>query len=166
MTINIEMARKEGPALVLTTKDASRFMYHFTPGSYEVTRAKKKRSADANAYMWALIGKIASAVGLSANEVYIRAIKEAGVFTPLPIRADAVEEFTRIWKGHGTGWFVEVVDDSKLPGYKLVKAYNGSSTYDTPQMSRLIDHVVEDAKALEIETLTDRELALLKEGWR
>jgi len=165
--MKIEKARRQGDELCLTTKDpeALRWLYSFQPGEYAITKTRKKRSLDANAYMWTLIGKIAQAVGIPSDEVYRRAIHEAGVFTPLPIRADAIDEFCRIWSAHGTGWLVEVVDDSKLPGYKLVKAYNGSSTYDTAQMSRLIDYVVQDAKALDIETLTERELSLLKEGW-
>ena len=166
MTLTIEAARKEGSELILTTKDAPRFLYHFKPGEYEIRKATKKRSPDANAYMWVLIGKIAAAVGIPADEVYRRAIRDAGEFTPLPIRADALDEFARIWAAKGTGWFVDILDDSKLPGYKLVRAYNGSSTYDTRQMSRLIDYVVQDAKALDIETLTERELSLLKEGWK
>jgi hypothetical protein len=105
-------------------------------------------------------------VGIPADEVYRNAIRDAGEFTPLPIRADAVEEFSRVWGTKGTGWFVDILDDSKLPGYKLVRAYNGSSSYDTKQMSRLIDYVVQDAKSLDIETMTDRELSLLKEGWK
>lgn len=166
MIITIKAARREGGDLVLSSPEAAKLLYHFKPGEYEITKAKKKRSLDANAYMWVLIGKIAAAVGIPSDEVYRRAIREAGCYTPLPIKAEAVEEFSRIWAGHGTGWFIEVVDDSKLPGFKLVKAYNGSSTYDTGQMSRLIDNVVQDAKELGIETMTERELSLLKDGWR
>jgi hypothetical protein len=33
-------------------------------------------------------------------------------------------------------------------------------------MSALIDYLVDDAKTLGIETLSDRELSLLKEGWK
>ena len=40
--------------------------------------------------------------------------------------------------------------------------YYGSSTYDTQQMSLLIDHIVQDAKALGIETMTPAELEALK----
>lgn len=166
MKLTITEAKREGGKLVLSTPEAGKFLYHFKPGEYEITKAIKQRSLNANAYMWALIGKIAATVGIPANEVYSRAIHEAGVYTPLPIKSEAVEEFTRIWKSHGTGWLIEVVDDSKIPGYKLVKAYNGSSSYNTAQMSRLIDYIVEDAKALDIETLTERELSLLKEGWK
>lgn len=166
--MKIESARRQGDELCLTTKDpeAVRWLYDFKPGDYEIRPKRKKRSLDANAYLWTLVGKIAAAVGIPTDEVYRNAIRDAGEFTPLPIRADAVEEFSRVWGTKGTGWFIDVLDDSKLPGYKLVRAYNGSSSYDTKQMSRLIDYVVQDAKSLDIETMTERELSLLKEGWR
>lgn len=44
-------------------------------------------------------------------------------------------------------------------------AYHGSSTYDTAQMSRLIDNIVQDCKALGIETMTPDKLSILKEEW-
>lgn len=165
--MKIESARRQGDELCLTTKDpeAWRWLYGFKAGDYEIRPKRKKRSLDANNFLWSLVGQIASAVGIPADEVYRRAIHEAGVYTPLPIKADAVDEFTRIWGAHGVGWIVDVLDDSKLPGYKLVRAYNGSSTYDTTQMSRLIDYVVQDAKALGIETLTERERSLLLDAW-
>lgn len=160
-------AKRAGNTLILETYDpaAWRFLISFKPGEYEITVKKQKRSLDANRYMWALCTKIGELLAMPSEDVYRNAVRDVGVFTPLPIREDAVEEFSRIWAGHGIGWFVVVVDDSKLPGYKLVRAYNGSSTYDTAQMSRLIDYIIQDAKALGIETLTDRELSLLKEGW-
>ena len=43
--------------------------------------------------------------------------------------------------------------------------YYGSSTYDSAQMSRLIDLVVQECQAQGIETKTPEELALLKEDW-
>ena len=42
---------------------------------------------------------------------------------------------------------------------------DGSSTYDTAQMSRLIDLAVQDCKALDIETATPQELSLLLDRW-
>lgn len=53
-----------------------------------------------------------------------------------------------------------------MPDCVSVCAYYGSSTYDTAQMSRLIDLVVQECRQQDIETLTERELSLLKEGWR
>ena len=46
-----------------------------------------------------------------------------------------------------------------------VVLYYGSSTFDTQQMSRLIDGLVQDCRALGLETLPPDKLALLKEAW-
>ena len=45
------------------------------------------------------------------------------------------------------------------------KVYRGSHTYDTKEMSILIDGTVADAKELGIETMTPAELAEMKERW-
>lgn len=163
----ITEAIRDGEFLKLKTNspDSYKFVYGFKPGEYSITPAKKKRSNDANAYMWVLCDKIAAKIGLTPQDVYRRAIRDVGVFTPLPIKNEAVEDFTRIWEAHGTGWVLDVVDDSKIKGYKLCNAYQGSSTYDVAQMSRLIDYIVEDANAMGIETLSERELSLMKEEY-
>lgn len=122
------------------------------------------KSDTANAYLWKLCTDIAKAVGISKEEVYRCQIREAGEHTPLPIKEEAVEDFSRIWAAHGIGWFVDVVDDSKLPGYKLCFAYQGSSTYDSKQMSRLIDATVQEAKNLGLETRPQEEIDALLKG--
>lgn len=116
------------------------------------------KSETANNYLWKLCTEIAKAVGITKEEVYRQQIREVGEYTPLPIREDAVEEFQRIWAAHGIGWFVDVVDDSKLPGYKLVFAYQGSSTYDSKQLARLIDAVKQEAVNLGIEVRPQEEI--------
>ena len=163
----ITEAIRDGEFLKLKTNspDSFKFVYGFKPGEYSITPAKKKRSNDANAYMWVLCDKTAAKIGLTPQDVYRRAIRDVGVFTPLPIKNEAVEDFTRIWEAHGTGWVLDVVDDSKIKGYKLCNAYQGSSTYDVAQMSRLIDYIVEDAKAMGIDTISERELSLMKEEY-
>ena len=45
------------------------------------------------------------------------------------------------------------------------KVYRGSHTYDTEEMSHLIDGTVADAKELGIETMTPAELLEMKERW-
>ena len=97
---------------------------------------------------WAMCADIGNAMRppLPKEEVYRQAIRDVGEFEPLPIKAEAVETFRQRWAEKGVGWFADVIDDSKLPGYKLVFAYYGSSTYDTATMSRLIDSLVQDAR--------------------
>ena len=47
----------------------------------------------------------------------------------------------------------------------MVFLYSGSSEFDTAQMSRLIDNIVQDAKALGIETMPPKDLDALLEHW-
>ena len=118
----------------------------------EVKKASKHRSKDANALCWGTCKDIGDALKppISKEEVYRRAIRDVGEYEPLPIKAEAVQTFCERWASKGTGWFAEVIDDSKLPGYKLVFAYYGSSTYDTAAMSRLIDYLIDEANQIGI----------------
>lgn len=137
------------------------------PVSVEIRKASKKRSRDANAMCWAMCSDIGNAMRppLPKEEVYRKAIREVGEYEPLPIKAEAVETFQSRWAAKGTGWFAEVIDDSKLPGYKLVFAYYGSSTYDTAAMSRLIDCLVEDARNMGIPIPASKEQEDALKAW-
>lgn len=132
----------------------------------EVKEHRKKRSLDANAYAWVLIGKLSEALRIAPLEVYRQAIQNiGGNYEVIPIKEEAVEQFRRVWEARGLGWPCVDMGASKLPGYRNLRAYYGSSTYDTRQMSQLIDNLVQDCKALDIETMTPDKLALLMEGW-
>lgn len=129
-------------------------------------RFTKKRSLDANAYAWALLGKLSAALRIPKEEIYRNLIKEIGDnYEILPIRNEAVNTFKERWSHGRLGWIVEELGASKLSGYTNICAYYGSSVYDTQQMSRLIDLIVEECKQQDIETMTERELSLLKEEW-
>ena len=82
-----------------------------------------------------------------------------------PIRKDAVERWVEIWQSNGDGWVCEIMGDSKIEGYVNVRSYYGSSQYDTAQMSRLIDLIVQECRQQGIETATPQELARYKEAW-
>lgn len=114
--------------------------------SVEIKKACEKRSKSANDFMWAMCTDIGKAIRppLPKEMVYRQAIRDVGEYEPLPIKAEAVETFQERWAAKGTGWFAEVIDDSKIPGYKLVFAYYGTSTYDTSSMSRVIDYLKQD----------------------
>lgn len=137
--------------------------------SVEIKKATNPRSKDANAFCWAMCSDIGNAMNppLPKEMIYRQAIRDVGEYEPLPIRADAVETFQTRWAAKGVGWFAEVIDDSKLPGYKLVFAYYGSSTYDTASMSRLIDYLKQDMESmgLSIPLSKDEERRVL-ERWQ
>lgn len=131
----------------------------------ELKKPTKKRSLDANAYMWVLIGKIQEKTGIEKETIYRDLIKNIGSFEIVPIKNEAVEKFRENWTRNGLGWLTDTMK-SKLDGYTNVIVYYGSSSYDSKEMKRLIDLVVFECKELEIETLTDKELKSLLEEWR
>lgn len=131
----------------------------------EVKVKRKDRSINANAYCWALCTKIAQMVRSSKEEVYQQAIRSIGTFTPIPIKAEAVERYTEIWKAHGVGWVIEDMGDSKLQGYKVLACYHGSSTYNTKEMSELIEWLIDEARNLGIDVISEADKALLVEDW-
>lgn len=131
----------------------------------EVKQHREKRSQDANSYCWVLCQRIAEAVGNTKEFVYKRAIREVGQFEIVPIKAEAMERWIEVWGQNGIGWFAEKLHDSKLPGYVNIITYYGSSVYDTKEMSRLLDEIIREAKALGIETMTPAELEALKQSW-
>ena len=126
-----------------------------------VKKYRKPRSKDANAYAWVIIDKIAEALSITKVEVYRRAIRDiGGVSEIVCVRDAAIQRLRDGWEHNGIGWQTETMP-SKIEGCTNVILYYGSSTYDTKQMSTLIDHLVTDAKALGIETMSPEELASL-----
>ena len=132
----------------------------------EVKEHRRKRSLDANAYAWVLINKLAEVMRIPPEDVYRQAIQDiSGNSEIIPIRDDAVEQFMQAWQRNGIGWLCRDMGKSKLQGYRNLMVYYGSSVYNTKQMSDLIDYLIQDCKALDIETLSPCKLALLMEEW-
>ena len=128
----------------------------------QVKEYRQKRSLSQNAYMWVLLDEIAKILYRTKEEVYREFIKDYGVFEVLPIKDEALNRFDSKWSRYGLGWFTEVIGKSKLKGYTNLIAYYGSSTYDTKEMSRLLEAVVNECQELGIQTMTMAEIMLLK----
>lgn len=135
---------------------------------YEVIirRKRRKRSLDANAYLWVLIGKLGAKLHKSDREIYREFIKDNGVFEIVPIRKDAIVRWTENWNKNGIGWVCDNLGECRnTEGYHNLKCYYGSSTYTSEEMARLIDAVVFDCKAQGIETMTPNEIAEMVQKW-
>ena len=132
----------------------------------ELKEHREKRSLDANGKLWKLLEQLSSHLGISKEEAYRNSIKGiSGNSEILCCREEAADDFCRIWESRGVGWITERLD-SKIDGCINLVLYYGSSTYDTKQFSRLLDNVIQDCKAVGIETLSPEELARLKEEWK
>lgn len=154
--------------LMLRTNDpeAYRFAIRFDAGDYQIEKRKKRRSLDANAYAWVLMDKLAAATGIPKNEIYMNTIRQMGGNSKIVhVPEDDAEDLIRYWSSRGLGWQGEIIPSAE-DGFVNVILYYGSSEYDTQQMSRLIDSLVQDCKALEIETMPPDKLAALLEAWK
>lgn len=130
-----------------------------------VKRFRYRRSLDANAYAWVLIGKIAQKKRITKTEVYRNAIREiGGVSDIISIKKQALPRLQKEWNSKGIGWQVEDIG-GKTPGWTNVTLYYGSSIYDSKQMADLIDSLIQDAKALGIETKSEEEINSLLEEY-
>lgn len=132
-----------------------------------ITEYKPKRSLNANGYAWVLIDAIAAALPYANRiDVYRDHIKAiGGVSEVLTIASDAVERFRKTWEGNGIGWQVDILGTTP-DGRADVIAYYGSSTFDTAQMARFIDSLIEDCRALGIETMPPDKLEGLLNQWK
>lgn len=131
----------------------------------KIGKFKNKRSLDANAYAWVLISRLAEKLNIPKTDIYRSAIKEIGGNSDtVCIQDKAVQSLRDSWSKMGIGWMTETMP-SKIEGCTNVILYYGSSTYDVSTMSRLIDNIVQDCKALGIETKSSEELESLLGAW-
>ncbi len=130
-----------------------------------VKKFRKKRSLDANALAWVMLGKLSEKLHIAPEIIYREMVRDiGGNYEVLPVRADAVEKFCEAWEKNGLGWVTSTFP-SKLYGYVNVMAYFGSSTYDTAQMSRLISNIMDECRTQGIETRTPEEVASIMQMW-
>ena len=86
-----------------------------------------------------------------------------GVSETVCVRDQAVDKLISAWESHGLGW-CSYIFPSKLDGCTNVTLYYGSSTYDTKQMSALIDSLVQSCRIIGIETMSPEKLHLMLGG--
>ncbi|MBR1750021.1 MAG: hypothetical protein IJ740_18735 [Ruminococcus sp.] len=130
-----------------------------------VKEHKKKRSLDANAYFWVLCDKLSEKLRIPKTDIYRSYIKEiGGVSDTVCVVEKAADKLCEAWEDNGLGWQTDRIQ-SKLEGCVNVVLYYGSSKFDTAQMSRLIDMVVQDCKQFGIPTYDPEELERLVTEW-
>ena len=100
-------------------------------------------------------------------EEYKRRVKELGIFRRFKIEKDNVNTFEKMWTAQGIAWFCEIADTTYIGDteFKIINAYYGSSSFNSKQMARLIDGVVQDCKVYGIETKPQAEIDSLLKEW-
>lgn len=130
-----------------------------------IKEKKNKRSLNANAYAWVLLDRLAEKLNIAKTDLYRGYIKEIGGNSDtVCVINKAVDKLREGWQHNGIGWVTDTIP-SKIDGCTNVILYYGSSTYDSKQMSRLINLIVQDCIENEIPTLEDMEIERLVKEW-
>jgi hypothetical protein len=131
----------------------------------EVKPFRERRSLDANAYAWVLMDRLAEKLGESKIDIYREYVKHIGGNSEVVcVKNSALERLREGWSKNGIGWITDTLP-SKIERCTNVILYYGSSTYDTAQMSRLLDLIIQDCKEQGIPHETPDEIARLKSLW-
>lgn len=128
------------------------------------TDIKKRRSLNANGYMWVLCDQIAKVIQSTKEEVYRQAVMNVGVFAPICVKDVAYLHTKRVWESRGMGYILQ--DVARRSNWVLCNAYIGSSEYSSKEMSRLINELVQEAENVGIDTISSKERERLIMKWR
>lgn len=103
----------------------------------EVKSFSQDRSLEQNKMMWAIIQTIADMTGNDIMKIYLTGLKKLGVKTEYIIALPEAEERLKAVFRH-----VEIVDTRDYNNKKMnvYRCYYGSSTFNTKEMTILIDY--------------------------
>lgn len=134
---------------------------------YKAEIWRNKRSLSANAYFHLLCQKVAEKTSQSLTEVKNQMIADYGQtdteMGTVILRDDIDWRRLQGLHLHPT-MATRVLDDKKL--YRVYFIMRGSHTYDSKEMSTLIDGIVQEAKAVGVETMPPEELARMIGRWK
>lgn len=140
--------------------------------SVKLGKFREKRSLDANRYLWKLCTMIADKLSDDGDphtkeEIYRKAIKAKGICREqgeLPL--DFAKTSRTAWEMLGTGWITEQIDFEPDGDRVIVRYYYGSSTYNSKQLSRVIDWLLQECYQQGIEVKSNEEIRSLLSSWK
>lgn len=162
-----------GMSLSLRTPKARMIAETVKPGktyAVEIKEYRKKRSLDQNALYWKCLTEFARALGMSNSEAHNRMLRAYGqmeryeekpVYVVLP-DTDEAEQKALDAETYHVKPTSQVKQGNDGMSYRTYMLLRGSSTYNTQEMTRLIDGLLSECREAEIDVLTDSERALLE----
>lgn len=135
----------------------------------KLTPHREKRSLDANAYFHVLVDKIRGKTGYSFSRVKNEMITSYGQIEYLLGEQVVIktnippEKMCEIETLHCKPVRVEMQGDKEITFYRV---YRGSHTYNTAEMSKLIDGTIQEAKDLGIETMTKTQIERMMNAYK
>lgn len=124
---------------------------------------KKHKTQKSNKYAWALMRDIAAKIGSTPMEVYCNQLMNnpKSPCTYLVVKENAWEKVRAQYR---VSVDMGVIPMGNQMGHQLL-VYFGLSTYDRKEMQNFINGLVEEAKALNVPVLPDKEIERMIEQW-
>lgn len=126
-----------------------------------VVRYRKPRSLNANALFWHCVDEIATALRIDRETVYIDMLRQFGKSTYICVKPNMVEAVKKQWRECIELGIVKI---NGKPA-KQMQCFFGSSTYDTAEMSRLIDGTIETMRDLDLPLPIPKDVQMALEEW-
>lgn len=141
---------------------------------WDLTEHKEKRSKNQNSYYWELAGKVAKKTvrfGANINEIHNRNLRSLGLREyindqPLCIYIPDTDEAEKTAL-NAESYHIKPTSQTKVGNdgtvFRCYVMLRGSHSFNTEEFSALVDLMVQEAKAVGVETLTPAELEHLRE---
>lgn len=127
-----------------------------------IKRHRDKRSLNANALLWKCINSLAEVLRIPSEEIYMKALNDYGVQVILAVVPEAEQALRASFREViPLGW--HKINGQVMANFRCTV---GSSQYDTAQMSRLLDGVIEDCKEFGGFVPSEREIMTGLELWK
>ena len=127
----------------------------------KVVQYRKGRSLSANALFWHCVDEIAKALRRDRWSVYLSLLKDYGKSTYICVKPNMVESVKKQWRECMELGIVKV---NGKPAIQM-QVFFGSSTYDTAEMSRLIDGTIDEMRELDLPLPIPTEVTAALEAW-
>jgi len=141
---------------------------------WDLAEHKEKRSRSQNAYYWELAGKVAvktTKYGANVNEIHNQNLRALGlreyineqpvcVYIPDTEEAEKAAINAESYHIKPTSQTREGKDGQIFRCYVMLR---GSHTFNTTEMSALVDLMVQEAESVGVETLTPTELERIRQ---
>ena len=139
---------------------------------WDLKEHKEKRTLTQNAYYWVLLNKTAKALRMTSTELHNRMLRDVApkatvdgniIKILLPDTEGTEEQALKSETVHlkPTSQTTVLADGKTYRTWNLLK---GSSQLDTAEMGQLLDNLIREAQEIGVETLTPRELKMMREA--
>lgn len=138
---------------------------------WDLSPHKDKRSLNQNSYYWSLAGKVARSMSISTARLHNLMLRDVGFIERMDEKAipvylpdtDEAEEKALEAETYHIKPTSQIKVDKDGKSWRCYVMLRGSHTFNTTEMSALLDLMIQEAQALGIETLSEKELANIRE---